>query len=232
MPMLPIIREPATVEQVRQMGEAFGGALIKLAVDVARGILAGGGELHADCERALLEDGGRQEDIWGADWYSSTREVGFESLINIRPRQQNFTLELQNPSLRDQVEAIVRHLLDVPFTGVAKSVRDVRERYQALDWPQQLGNLASTLARISTRASSPQYDALVTDLLREAALLVEWSAPTSPASFWLELAAMQREALAWRHLWPLDQARSLLALQTRNQSDRLLQMAGLLEGAK
>jgi hypothetical protein len=95
-----------------------------------------------------------------------------------------------------------------------------------------LGNLASTLARISTRASSPQYDALVTDLLREAALLVEWSAPTSPASFWLELAAMQREALAWRHLWPLDQARSLLALQTRNQSDRLLQMAGLLEGAK
>jgi hypothetical protein len=180
----------------------------------------------------LLEDGGRQEDIWGADWYSSTREVGFESLINIRPRQQNFTLELQAPGLRDQVEAIVRRLLDGPSTGVAKSVRDVRERYQTLDWHQQLGNLASTLARISTRAASPQYDVLVVDLLREAALLVEWSAAYVPSTFWLELAAMQREALAWGRLWPLDQTRSLLALQARHQSDRLLQMAGLLEDGK
>jgi hypothetical protein len=50
----------------------------------------------------------------------------------------------------------------------------VQERYQALDWPQQLGNLARPW-RISTRASSPQYDALVTDYC-VAALLVDWSA--------------------------------------------------------
>jgi hypothetical protein len=41
---------------------------IKLAVDIRRGILAGGGVMHADCESALLDDGGQQEDIWGADW--------------------------------------------------------------------------------------------------------------------------------------------------------------------
>ena len=27
-----------------------------------------GGEMHADCEAVLLEDGSRQEDVWGADW--------------------------------------------------------------------------------------------------------------------------------------------------------------------
>jgi hypothetical protein len=50
------------------MAEPFGGMLIKLAVDVEREILAGGGGLQSDAEWALLEDGSRQEDIWGADW--------------------------------------------------------------------------------------------------------------------------------------------------------------------
>ncbi|MFP5272403.1 DUF5674 family protein [Coleofasciculus sp.] len=33
---------------------------MKLAVDIQRGILAGGGEFHADCETVLLEDGSEQ----------------------------------------------------------------------------------------------------------------------------------------------------------------------------
>ncbi|HLO15823.1 MAG TPA: DUF5674 family protein [Anaerolineales bacterium] len=41
---------------------------IKLAVDVQRNILAGGGAMHVDCEAVLLEDGSQQEFIWGADW--------------------------------------------------------------------------------------------------------------------------------------------------------------------
>jgi hypothetical protein len=110
--MILIIREPATAEQIAQMEQAFG-TMIKLAVDVKRGILAGGGELHADCEQVLLEDGSRQEDVWGADWYPNEKEVAFEALINIRPRQQNFGLEIQDPTLREQVEAIVRRLLEV-----------------------------------------------------------------------------------------------------------------------
>ncbi len=81
-------------------------------MDVARGLLAGGGAMHADCEQALLDDGSRQENVWGADWYPKTQEVGFESLINIRPRQQNFGLEVQDPMLREQIETIVLHLLE------------------------------------------------------------------------------------------------------------------------
>jgi hypothetical protein len=54
-----------------------------------------------------------QEDIWGADWYPQSREVAFEALINIRPRQQNFGLEIQDSTVREQIEAIVRQLLEV-----------------------------------------------------------------------------------------------------------------------
>jgi hypothetical protein len=79
-----IICEPATTDQIDEIMQTLG-SYIKLAVDVGRGLLAGGGELHADCEQALLDDGSQQAEIWGADWYPYTREVGFEALINIRP---------------------------------------------------------------------------------------------------------------------------------------------------
>lgn len=102
-----------------------------------------------------------------------------------------------------------------------------RERYERLAWPQQLGNLASTLARLSSRCPHPEYDPLVTNLLREAALLIEWSAPHTPPAVHPDLAAMQREVMAWRENWPLDQARSLLALRTRQMSEAALRMAGL-----
>ena len=101
------------------------------------------------------------------------------------------------------------------------------ERYQQMAWPQQLGNLASTLARVSSRCSRPEYDPLVANLLREAALLIEWSARHTPPTAHPDLAAMQREVVAWRENWPLDQARPLLALRARQMSEALLSVAGL-----
>jgi len=106
-----LIRQPATEEQIREMLGTLGD-YIKLAVDVDRGILAGGGELHADCEEVLLEDGSRQEDIWGADWRPEARIVEFHSFINIRPRHGNYSMEVQNRTLRERIEAIVRRLLE------------------------------------------------------------------------------------------------------------------------
>jgi Protein of unknown function (DUF5674) len=85
---------------------------IKLAVDIEKGILAGGGTLHADCEAVLLENGSTQENIWGADWLPFTQVVTFESLINIRPRQNNFSLEIQDMTLRQRIEEIVRGLME------------------------------------------------------------------------------------------------------------------------
>jgi len=108
-----IIRDTASPEQIALLAEEFVGSFIKLAVDVSREILAGGGALHSDCEQALLEDGSKQEFVWGADWLPATKTVSFESLINIRPRQQNFGMEVQDAALRQRIEEIVRHLLEV-----------------------------------------------------------------------------------------------------------------------
>ena len=110
-----IIRQRATGQEIREMLEELT-TYIKLAVDVERVILAGGGEYHADCEEVLLEDGSRQEDIWGADWYPESKTVEFIALINIRPRQNNRGMEIEDPKLRANIETIIRRLLQVEST--------------------------------------------------------------------------------------------------------------------
>jgi len=85
---------------------------IKIAVDIERGILAGGGEMHADCEKELLEDGSRQENVWGANWYPLEKQVEFESFINIRPRQNNRGMVIKDPILRAQIEKITRTIFE------------------------------------------------------------------------------------------------------------------------
>ena len=111
--MIHIIRAPATPQQIKAMLQALE-TYFKLAVDVERGILAGGGVMHADCESVLLEDGSTQDNIWGADWIPASQQVTFESLINIRPRQKNPSMEILDPQVRDRVAQITRHLLEQP----------------------------------------------------------------------------------------------------------------------
>lgn len=105
----------------------------------------------------------------------------------------------------------------------------LRERYKKMTWQQQLGNMASTLARVSNNATVPEHDNVVIMCLREAACFIEWSAPHVPPEFLMELAFMQREVLAWHRTWPIEAARPILTLHSRNQSDRLLQMAGFYD---
>lgn len=106
-----IVRRRVTPMMMSEMLQALD-SYVKLAVDVRREVLAGGGELHADCERVLLEDGSRQEDIWGADWLPFSQDVQFEALINIRPRQGNLSMTILDPAIRARVEAVTRRLLE------------------------------------------------------------------------------------------------------------------------
>lgn len=108
--MIHILRERATEQQLADMLQALG-VYVKLAVDIDREILAGGGPLHADCEAALLDDGSRQENIWGADWIPVSQQVQFEALINIRPMQNNPSMTVLDPTTRSRIETIVRRFL-------------------------------------------------------------------------------------------------------------------------
>ena len=108
--MIHLLRARANTQQLTEMLDALG-VYVKLAVDIERGIVAGGGPLHADCEAVLLADGSQQEDIWGADWIPATQQIRYEALINIRPRQKNPSMTILDASIRDRVKEIVERLL-------------------------------------------------------------------------------------------------------------------------
>ena len=107
MQKIHIIRTSATDTEIGEMLESLN-SYIKLAVDIKREVVAGGGMLHADCEAVLLDDGSKQEDIWGADWLPDSKEVRFEALINIRPRQANRSMIIEDEKVRNKVEKVVK----------------------------------------------------------------------------------------------------------------------------
>ncbi|HVP37227.1 MAG TPA: DUF5674 family protein [Terriglobales bacterium] len=108
--MIHLIQDKATPQQIKEMLEALE-TYIKVAVDINRGILAGGGVMHADCEAELLRNGSNQEDIWGADWVPKTQTVDCNALINIRPRQGNLSMKINDQTICSKVELIVKRFL-------------------------------------------------------------------------------------------------------------------------
>jgi hypothetical protein len=108
--MIRILKERASPAQIQDMLQEYK-SIIKIAVDIRRRILAGGGEMHADCESVLLEEGSEQNDLWGANWYPAEQRIDYEALINIRPWLSNRSIVIQNEDIRRQVQAITIELL-------------------------------------------------------------------------------------------------------------------------
>lgn len=108
--MLLIIRKKTIPKQIQKMAKDFDG-YIKLVVDVEREILAGGGERHLDGEQKLLADGSKQENLWGGgiDW--ETKEIDYNSIINLRPNQNNPSRDILSSEIRKEFDKIIKELL-------------------------------------------------------------------------------------------------------------------------
>lgn len=103
--------EPAELARLVAM---YFGDMVKFVADVERGVIAIGGELHADAEQLLLESGSHQTDLWGANYYPGLGRddcIEYTALINIRPAQGNRSMEIQEPALRERVRALTFDLI-------------------------------------------------------------------------------------------------------------------------
>ena len=88
--------------------------MVKYVVDVERRVAAVGGELHADAEKLLLEEGSRQADLWGANYYPGRGAedcIEYTSLINIRPSQGNRSMLIEDGGIRERVREITFALI-------------------------------------------------------------------------------------------------------------------------
>jgi Protein of unknown function (DUF5674) len=109
-----IIRRPISRADLAAIAEVQFGDMVKAVVDVERGVMSIGAELHADEEAALLADGSRQPDIWGINLYPAETGdafIEFDSMINIRPKQGNRARGVEDSERRARIWAVVRALI-------------------------------------------------------------------------------------------------------------------------
>lgn len=86
------------------------GPMVKAVVDVRRGLIGIGSELHVDIEQYFLKNGSYQEDLWGINFYPEEEGkdfVEFDSMINIRPRQGNKSRTVENEGVREKIMVLV-----------------------------------------------------------------------------------------------------------------------------
>ena len=110
-----IIKQKISKEDLKQLAEKRFGDMVKAVVDISRCIMAAGGELHADEEATLLQDGSDQQNLWGINIYPDEPEetwIEFDSMINIRPSQENRSRNVENADIREKIINIVKSLIE------------------------------------------------------------------------------------------------------------------------
>lgn len=101
-----------SIAELSLMAEKMYGNLVKGVVDLQKNILVVDAEMHADEEQYLLERDSQQNDLWGINLYPAKYDTGdfieFDSMINIRPRQQNMSRGVDNQEIRERIISLVK----------------------------------------------------------------------------------------------------------------------------
>ncbi|MCL2365492.1 MAG: DUF5674 family protein [Oscillospiraceae bacterium] len=100
-----------SVAELHLMKEKMSEPLVKGVVDIKQRKLVLDAGLHSDEELFLLENGSEQEYLWGINlWpesYYSDDFVEFDSMINIRPSQNNRSRGVEDEKVRQIICEII-----------------------------------------------------------------------------------------------------------------------------
>ena len=105
-----IITTTLSLNDLKKMAKDMFGDIVKAVVDIDRELMAVDAELHADLESRLLEDGSQQKHLWGINLYpevSGDEFIEFDSMINVRPSQDNRSRGVESEAIRGKIIQIV-----------------------------------------------------------------------------------------------------------------------------
>jgi len=105
-----IVEKEISIEELKKMASKMFGNLVKGVVDVEDGILVIDAELHSDEEAYLLERGSKQGNLWGINIYpdlDQEERIEFDSMINLRPSQNNNSRGVDNEDIQNKILDIV-----------------------------------------------------------------------------------------------------------------------------
>lgn len=115
MSELHIIENPITRAELKKIASERYGDLVKGAVDIEKGIMVLGGELHIDEALKLVEQfQSKGKDIWGINLYpekTGDDMIEFDSMINLKPNLGNRSRGVDSPEIREKIKNIVRKLI-------------------------------------------------------------------------------------------------------------------------
>jgi hypothetical protein len=107
---MKIIRERLALAELKRIAASTFVNLVKAVVDINKGIIAIDAELHSDLEALLLENGSKQESLWGINLYPDAAGddfIEFDSMINVRPSHGNRTRGIEDDNVRKRAVDIV-----------------------------------------------------------------------------------------------------------------------------
>lgn len=107
---MKIITKMLGLNELKQMAAATFGNMVKAVIDVDRELVAVDAELHSDLEALLLENGSKQKNLWGINFYPEIKGddfIEFDSMINMRPSQGNKSRGVENEEMRKKIIKIV-----------------------------------------------------------------------------------------------------------------------------
>jgi len=104
-----------TAQELSAMSASMYGDMVKAVVDLKKKLLIVDAEMHVDEEQFLLESGSKQEDLWGINLYpnkfGTDQFVEFDSMINIRPRQNNKSRSVEDEATRKEIINLVQGIV-------------------------------------------------------------------------------------------------------------------------
>ncbi|MCL5113224.1 MAG: DUF5674 family protein [Patescibacteria group bacterium] len=104
-----------SVRELQNLAESMYGDIVKAVVDIDKKIMVIDAEMHVDEEQYLLENGSLQNSLWGINIhpakYGTNDFIEFDSMINIRPRQQNMSRNVENLNIQNQIIEIVNGIV-------------------------------------------------------------------------------------------------------------------------
>ena len=109
-----IVKDKISLNDLSRIAKEVFGNLVKAVVDIEKEIMVINGELHSDEEALLLENDSKQENLWGINLYPGIKDdswIEFDSIINIRPSQNNSSRGIENPEICKRIVKIVNKLV-------------------------------------------------------------------------------------------------------------------------
>lgn len=111
---IQIISNAINKDELKTIADNGFGYMVKGVVDLEKKIIALGSELHVDEETLLIEQGSKQENLWGINLHPGKPDeefLEFDSMINIRPSQNNFSRYVESEEVRNKISAIIKSLI-------------------------------------------------------------------------------------------------------------------------